>query len=264
VRAHRAELVEAVASRTTQTNEVARSAVLLLAYTLVAERTGRPLALLELGASAGLNLRVDRWCYDYGAVGMVGDPAAPIVLRPEVRGDTAPPLGPRVPEIVWRLGLDHAPIDVRDPDATDWLRACIWPEHHERAARLEAALAAAATDPPPVRRGDIVTGLLDALAGAPDDTALVVSHSNVVGYLAMDRRAELADHLRAAAHERPLWVVSCEGVSIVPEITTLVPPGHEWQHPSVLLGLSTLHGDDRRNELLAFAHPHGNWLRWVG
>ncbi|PYC61748.1 hypothetical protein C7C45_33155, partial [Micromonospora arborensis] len=105
----------------------------------------QPIALLEVGASAGLNLYPDRYAYRYGdhQVGS-GEP----VLECAASG-LEPPV--RVPQVVWRAGLDLNPPDVTDPDDVSWLDALIWPEHAHRRARPRAAAAGAAADPPPAR-----------------------------------------------------------------------------------------------------------------
>lgn len=80
VDAHRAEIEELVASRTTQTNEARRSIVTLPTLGLVASESGRPLALLEVGSSAGLNLLIDRFGFRIGSV-EAGDPESPVPLE---------------------------------------------------------------------------------------------------------------------------------------------------------------------------------------
>jgi hypothetical protein len=114
--------------RTTQTNEPARCATLLPALTALPQ----PLALLEVGASAGLCLLPDRYGYDYGNRQIPGAPLLPC------RASAATPLPARPPEVVWRAGLDLNPLDVHDPDDCAWLEALIWPGEEARVPRLHA------------------------------------------------------------------------------------------------------------------------------
>ena len=118
--------------RRTQTNEVGRCAILLP----VLARLQGPLALVEVGASAGLCLLLDRYRYRYGDRS-VGDASAPVLLDCEVSGPV--PVPKRVPEVAWRRGIDVARIDVTDDDDVRWLEACVWPDQTERIARLLAA-----------------------------------------------------------------------------------------------------------------------------
>ena len=147
----RADLAGVMLSRRTQTNEAARCAALL---PLLA-RLPQPLALLEVGASAGLTLLPDRYSYDYGGHLVPGtDPLAP-VLACEPRGPV--PLPDRVPEVAWRAGLDLNPLDVGRDDDMHWLDCLIWPGEAGRRERLRAAIATARRDPPPLYQGDLLT-----------------------------------------------------------------------------------------------------------
>src|SRR5689334_17763161 len=123
--------------RATQTNEAGRCAVLLPVLAALPQ----PLALLEVGASAGLCLYPDRYAYRYGreVIGS-GGPVLDCAL-------TGVPVPARLPRVVWRAGLDLNPLDVTDPADRAWLEALIWPEHANRRARLLAAAAVAAADP---------------------------------------------------------------------------------------------------------------------
>ncbi len=115
-----------------QTNEVGRCAYLYPAFALVAEWSRRPLVIIELGASAGLNLMWDQYRYEYEGDASCGPSDATVVIRSAFRGDRRPRLPERAPAVVGRVGVDVVPIDVRDEDQTSWLRALVWPEHRER------------------------------------------------------------------------------------------------------------------------------------
>ena len=150
-----------------------------------------PLALLEVGASAGLTLLPDRYSYDYAGHRVQGtDPDAPVIAC-EPRGPV--PLPGRVPEVTWRAGLDLNPLDVTSDDDMHWLECLIWPGEEGRLARLRAAIATARRHPPRVFRGDLLTDL-PALAGqAPADATLVVFHSAVLAYVDPLRREEFGE-----------------------------------------------------------------------
>src|SRR5712691_6979593 len=125
-RDYRDALLALVSTGLVQTNEPRRCTVLLPAFTTVARLAGgRPLALIEVGASAGLNLLFDRYGYDYGAGRFVGDPAAPVRFTCALRGTVVPPLPAGLPPVAARVGIDLHPIRANDPQATRWLRALI-------------------------------------------------------------------------------------------------------------------------------------------
>jgi hypothetical protein len=224
----------------TQTNEPARCAVLLPA---LAQIPG-PLALLEVGASAGLNLLVDRYSYDYAGYRLAGrDPAAP-VLRCEPRGPV--PLPGQVPAVAWRAGIDLNPLDVTREEDARWLSCLVWPGEGDRAGRLAAAIAAARRDPPAVHRGDLATDVAALAATAPADATLVIYHSSVLYQVAPEQRARFAAAVRGLG---AVWL-SAEAPGDVPGTER---PARD--------GLSYVVAIDGRP--VALADSHGAWLQWL-
>ena len=237
------EVSAALLVRRTQTNEARRCS----AYLPVLAQLRGPLALLEVGASAGLCLQPDRYAYRYDGGAVLG--AADLVLDCATRG--GPPLPSRLPEVVWRRGLDLDPLDVRHDEDVRWLRSLIWPEETERFAVLDAAVAIARADPPVIIRGDLTTDLAAVAADAPADATLVVLHSAVLAYLDDAQRATFrADVGALAAERRTVWL-SNEGPGVVVDLPE--PAGGEV--PFVLA---------RDGVPLATAGPHGDWLHWFG
>ena len=266
VRGRRAEVEHLVASRTTQTNEARRTVVLVPPLGLVARAAHEPLALLEVGASAGLNLLPDRYGFGIGSR-QVGDQRSGVQIDCAVEGGLAPPVPPSLPEIVWRAGLDLNPLDVRDPDTAAWLRALIWPEHLDRMAILQAAIRIAQDDPPRLVRGDLVDDLAVLAADAPRPAALVITDTWVLAYVQPARRVAFVSELRTLASRlaRPVWLVSCEGQSVTASLGLGV--GQEPADGSSGFSLLTLHRFDAdgrsQHTLLAECHAHGRWIRWL-
>ena len=241
VQQNEAELAQVMLARLTQTNEPARCATLLPALA----RLPGPLALIEVGASAGLTLLFDRYSYDYDGHLIAGsDPDAP-TLRCAVRGPV--PLPARVPAIAWRAGLDLNPLDVTRDDDVRWLSCLVWPGESDRAERLAAAIASARRDPPPVYRGDLLTDLPALAAQAPADATLVIFHSAVLAYVAPRDRERFAQTVRGLA---AVWL-SNEAPGVVPGL----PPA-EFREGTFVLGQGG-------RTPLAFADGHGTWLHWL-
>jgi hypothetical protein len=236
-----AELAEVMLARRTQTNEPPRCATLLPA---LAALPG-PLALLEVGASAGLTLLFDRYSYDYDGRVIAGlDPDAP-TLSCTVRGPA--PLPAALPDIAWRAGLDLNPLDVTSDDDVRWLSCLLWPGESGREARLAAAIAAARRDPPPVYRGDLRTDLPALAARAPAGATLVIYHSAVLAYVAPGDRERFARDVRGLD---AVWL-SNEAPGV---IAGLAPAG-------AAEGTFVLGRDGRTP--LAFTDGHGAWLHWL-
>jgi len=264
VDAHHARLAGLVATRTTQTNEARRTVVTLPAFGIVARAADAPLALLEVGASAGLNLLVDRYAFRIGAA-QAGSQGSPARFTCDVEGALWPPVPPRV-DVAWRIGLDLNPLEVRDPDTRAWLRALVWPEHPDRLAMLDAALEVARRDPPLVLRGDLVDDLAPLAARAPQDAALTVVATWTLAYLEADRRRAFVARLGelAADAQRSVWLVAGEAESVLASLGVGI-----GRMPADGFGPSTLSlhrfdpGGGHDHALLAHAHPHGRWIRWL-
>jgi hypothetical protein len=232
--------------RGTQTNEPRRCAVLL---PVLAQVPG-PIALLEVGASAGLCLYPDRYSYSYDGrrIDPVDGPST-VLLACATTGN--PPIPDALPEIAWRAGIDLNPLDVNNVDDTNWLETLIWPEQHERLARIRAAMDIVRADPPLIVRGDAIDDLPALVATAPADLALVVVSSAAIVYLMPEPRARFIDYVRS---QGATWI-SNEGAGIVPVAAAAL---HGRQSPVVGQMLLSVNEAPK-----AFTGPHGDRLDWL-
>lgn len=244
--AHHA-LVNDILSRPPQTNETGRSAVLMPGYAEIARRTGLPLSILEIGASAGLNMLWDRFAYRYGDR-FIGDPKAPVVINAEWRGPWCNV--EQLPRVVSKRGCDRTPFDLSAPDAADRLIAYVWPEQKERLARIEAAIALAQTERPPLEKADAGDWLERQLAAQVPGAATVIAHTIVWQYIAKETRDRIEALLKEtgarATASAPLAWLSLEQYAPdqFPEVRLTIWPGGE-------------------TEKIAIAHPHGAWIEWL-
>lgn len=237
-------IVAECAQRSLQTNEPQRCAALLPALS----RVSGPIALLEIGASAGLCLYPDRYSYRYRGPGgvVVLDPrdgVSEVVLECAVRGERMPKV--TLPDIVWRAGIDLTPLDPGSPETDAWLTGLVWPGEEGREARVRAALGIAASDPPLLMAGDGADLLADLAAQAPTGATLVVQTPGVLAHIPWAGRHALIDAARRAGRWITLDAPSLhEGWSTAVEERT-------WQGGFAL----ALDG-----EVLAAADPLGAWI----
>ncbi|MEO8954100.1 MAG: DUF2332 domain-containing protein [Ktedonobacteraceae bacterium] len=245
---HWAEIQQLVATHLVQTNEVRRCACLLPAFALVARRTQRrPLSLVEIGASAGLNLLWDQYGYDYGESQRCGSEQASVQLHCTLRGDKRPALPTTFPPVASRVGIDLNPIDVHDPTATLWLRALIWPEHDKRVQLLTNALAVARQHTPTVLAGDALALLPDVMAAIPGDTTLCFYHTFVINQFSPVARKQLAALFAHEATKRDLYVVSIA-----------------WQVGELpILWLFSYEAGVKTETMLARCSGHARWMEWL-
>jgi hypothetical protein len=247
--AERLDDIRILIERPVQTNETGRSAALLGGFLTVARETGMPLRLLEVGSSAGLNLRWDRYRYESGGWAW-GSEASPVVLT-NVFEDSTPEPAPA--EVVERAGCDPNPLDASSEDDRITLLSYTWPDQTHRFATLKGALEVAVRVPAPIDRADAVRWLAGRLARQTPGAATVVFHSMVAQYLGEERRrllhAAVAGAARFATSEAPIsWLrfepSNSDGGGRFPVHLTTWPGGRE--------------------RLIAEAQTHGPPVRWLG
>lgn len=245
---HRRAIGDLVATRRTQTNEVGRAAGLLPMLALTQWATSTPLGLIEIGTSAGLLLRLDRYYYRYSSGHEWGSPNSPVRLEIETRRE-APPLPDDDLVIGRRVGIDLNPIDPNDEDAVAWLRALLWPGQDDRRRRLEGAVELARLEPADVIAGDALEHLAGVIADVGETTAPVVFHSFALVQWSPDQRRALDDLLQGVdGRVHRLWFewFSSDNQSD-PELRWF-----EYDSGQVT------------ERLVGRMHYHGRWLEWLG
>jgi len=239
-------LTEVVLSHSTQTNEPGRCATLLPLLCQLRQ----PLALLELGASAGLCLIPDRYNYQYNSTFLRNDNSDPgLVLSCTIHGSV--PIPDVMPEIVWRAGLDSNPLNVRNPDHRAWLETLIWPSEHDRLNRLRVAMDLAASEEMHLEQGDLHTADLDRLcAQASKDATPVIFHSAVLCYT-LDQEARDA-FVKRVGGLTDVWI-SNESPELYSAFgKDLIPARHDSNFLMALNGRP-----------LAWTNPHGMSMTWI-
>lgn len=286
VRREDAALRALIRSRTTQTNETGRCAVLRPALQALATRLGgteaRPveLALFDFGCSAGLNLGVDRYAYDDGVETVPGDsPEAPLI-RTAWRGERpAPLLGAPRWRAARRMGVDLQPIDPVDDAAARWLRACLWPGDAARRERLDRALADARRHPVPLVRSDDGLAVLERwIDELPAGVTPVIVNVWVLAYFDAGSLAAYVARIERLVRERGLAWIGGEIAKFAPLASPPAGPAGESPGSSTLWTLQWRRdgdggdggdGDDGgkcgevRTVPLAWSHAHGRWIEWL-
>ena len=230
-----------------QTNEIRRSSALLPAFLTLADMFAMPLDLLEVGASAGLNLQWDRYRYRLDGFAW-GDPASPVHLEPDWQGPRPPDAKVEVRD---RRGCDLNPLDPTSAEDRQRLMSYVWADQADRMERLRAALSIAASSPPPVERLGALSWLPRVLAKPRPGGVTVLYHTIAWQYLPPEDRAQGEGIIREAGEratpEAPLARLQMEadGRREGAAITLQVWPGGEAQE-------------------VGRADFHGRWVRWEG
>ncbi len=238
------EVRATVMARATQTNEVGRLATLVPVLGLV----DGPLALVEVGASAGLCLFPDRYDYAWPPLDGLRGTGGPL-LSARATGNL--PLPATHPRVAWRGGVDLNPLDVTDDDAMAWLTTLVWPEQDERRERLRAAVDVARREPPVIREGDLLEHVADLVDEATPHGTPVVLHSAVIAYLEEPDRERFHDLMTGLVAEGRCRWISNEGGRVLPGVTGAleVPSGRF---------VTALDGTP-----VAYSHGHGHAIDWL-
>lgn len=235
---------EAIGRARIQTNDIARCAVFVPA---LAQMAG-PVSLIEIGASAGLNLMLDRYSYDYSGHLLASAEPDPPVISCAFRGPMPRPV--RLPRIAWRAGIDLAPLNVSDSDHVRWLQSMLWPEETGRRDLLSAAIKIARRHSPCIVPGDLLERLPEVVRRAQKDTTVVVFDSHVLRYIEAPRRRELASLVKSLGvtwlsnetPDRMPWLPEADRAANQHDNFVLVQDGER---------------------VLAVADPYSGWLDWV-
>jgi hypothetical protein len=236
---------EVMLARSTQTNEPARCATLLPVLAALPQ----PLALIEVGASAGLCLLPELYGYDYGRNRLMPRQACGGTPVFRCTAGDAVPLPDALPNVVWRAGLDLNPLSAWQPDDRAWLEALVWPEQAGRLARLRQALDIAAEARPRIVSGDLRTDLARLVAEAPSGATRVIFHTAVLAYVSglADRAAFAAEAMRLG----DCWIAN----EVPPALPGLETFSTETAQGRFLLSVG--------GKPVGWADPHGAGVDWI-
>jgi hypothetical protein len=248
-----------ISSRHTQTNEPGRAALLAVGLAAAADLVGEPIGLLDAGCSAGLNLLIDRYRFEYGPMGGLGPTDSPVTITCELRG--AAPVRTRLPTIAARLGVDRSPVDLAQTDDAGWLLACVWPDTG-RLARTAAAIELARRHPPKVISGDMVTDLDAALDTFDLSLPIVVVTTSACGYLTVEQRHAFLAVLERRARRRPLAWLSVDAPGVI-DLFPVPPTTDRATTTASVMGLVTFETGTAVGRALGLCHAHGAWMEWT-
>ena len=233
-------IVDLVRNRIVQTNEVRRCSHLMPAFGVIAQSAGCDLALIDIGAGAGLNLLWNQFDYRYSDGSVFGTGQSDVLIECESRGEM-PRIPARFPEVSFATGVDLNPIDLRDEEQYRWLEALIWPDHVGRSALLANAREVWLRQTPRVEAGDAIELLPAVAREAPADAALCVFHCHTLNQFSPAARRAFAQELHSISLTRPVFHMSSEGERMV---------------------VNRMEGNGSVELLSVLRSPHGRWVQW--
>ena len=238
---HAHEVRELVQTRRVQTNEIRRCSYLMPAFGVIAnENPGRPLAQIDVGASAGLNLLWDSYRYRYSDGSSYGPERSGVLIEAETR-TPMPGIPDRFPQVSFRTGIDLSPVDLSDDEEYRWMTALVWPDHTDRAELLAAARSIWLETPPEVLAGDAVAVLPGVLSRVPDDAVLCVFHCHTLNQFPVEARSAFYEVLMRESERRTVYHVPSEGER---------------------MSVDRIMGRRSTTIISARRNAHGRWIEW--
>ena len=190
-----------------QTNEVRRSAYLYPFIASIYEREHKPLALIEIGSSAGLLLALDHYNYRYNNDLFIHLHEHPFTIQSVNNGDPLPLSMTNTPEIKERIGIDLNILDLQNPDDYLWMQALIWPEHKERHKQLAEAKVINETVEKVLMKGDAIELLPKVIRQINENHQIVIFHTHVANQFPKELKQALIEVLKNESQLRPLYHV---------------------------------------------------------
>ncbi|MEU6025084.1 DUF2332 domain-containing protein [Micromonospora sp. NPDC047134] len=243
--AHADRISAILATRLVQTNQVQRSLVTRLGLALLRAVTRAPVCVVEVGCSAGLNLRADRYAFSVGG-STIGDPTSGVHIRVDVPDARLLPDLARLPVVADVVGVDLDPPDLTDAGDRAWLRALVWPENAPQAALLAQAMRVVADDPPRVLRGDVAEIGAEVAASLPAGLPRLVVHTATRIHVPVDRRPAFDAGVAAFAAGGPMLHLALE------DDQRIAPSGRA--------GIGLTATDAAGSRTIAVADGHLAWL----
>ena len=241
---YKEEIILILKTKLVQTNEVRRCSYLYPIISLIYSKVKKPLSLVEIGTSAGLQLLWDKYSYSYGTDEIYGDKNSSVHITSDVKGGKIPEMLPEAPPVSSKIGLDLHVNDLRDVEDYLWLKALIWPEHRERLELFEKAAECYKENPVELIEGDGVNLLTEVLETLSEDTAICVFHTHVANQLPEDLKHTLIETIEETGNGKDVFHIY----------------NNIWDRK---LHLDYFIDGVEHNEIIGDTDGHGRWFEWA-
>lgn len=254
---HQAEIEQLITSKLLQTNAPNRSSYLMPIFSLISqENGGKPLALVEIGTSASLNLYFDAYQYEYlfqNSKKSFGPIDSKVKIQSKIRDDFFPNIG-KMPTIEKRIGIDQNPLDLTQPENALWLKALIWPDQLERFKRLSAAIEVVQKKPKvELVQGSTIDEFDQAVKDVNKDLTLIIFHTQVLYQFSDKARQDFWNWLDKLGQERNFYCVGAEEFKTWKE---------QFNTTELSIGNTTYKNGHKKSKLIAQSNGHAHWIKW--
>lgn len=202
---YRDEIISILKTKLVQTNEVRRCTYLYPSFCYIYDQVKKPVSLIEIGTSAGLQLFWDQYCYSYGTEEVYGNVNSKVHLKSEIKGENQPFLLPNSPPVEERIGLDLHINDVSNEEDYLWLRSLIWPEHKERLEMFDYAATCLKEQSVKLIEGDGVSLLSEIAERIPEDSVICIFHTHVANQIPENVKHKLVEQIKEIGTTRDVF-----------------------------------------------------------
>lgn len=237
------EIIQLLENKLVQTNEVRRCAYLYPSFCRIYQITKKPLTLIEIGTSAGLQLLWDKYSYSYKSNQKYGYKPSTLEISAEVQGDRFPLLFENSPPVDRRIGMDLHLNNLNDPEDYLWLKALIWPEHRERNSYFEKAAHCLKSQPLELIEGDGISILPDIVPNVSQDSTICIFHTHVANQIPANAKKNLSEQVQLIGRTRDVFHLY----------------NNMWD---LDLHLDYYVNGNEYSETLAETDGHGSWFTW--
>ncbi|MBY7142630.1 DUF2332 domain-containing protein [Virgibacillus sp. NKC19-3] len=200
--AYKKEIIGILRNKLVQTNEVRRCAYLYPTFCYAYNQVNKPLAMIEIGTSAGLQLMWDHYSYSYGTDQLYGDTSSNVHITSEVKGELPIEITNSTPPVSYKMGIDLNITDLTNDEEYRWLKSLIWPEHKERLKLFDDAVELFKTQPSNLIEGDGVLLLEEIAKEIPTDHAICIFHTHVANQIPKEVKLDLLNKIKSLGKER--------------------------------------------------------------
>lgn len=202
---YQGEIIAIMKNKLVQTNEVRRCAYLYPIFSYIYSKVEKPLSLIEIGTSAGLQLLWDKYSYTYGDGKVYGDKNSDVHITSEIKGKHTPAFSAEMPPVANRIGIDLHISDVSNSHDLLWLQSLIWPEHRERLTLLKSAASYLKDHSIELIEGNGVVLLTDIVKTLPEDTVICIFHTHVANQMSRELKNTLFAKIKEIGNYRNVF-----------------------------------------------------------
>ncbi|WP_089744379.1 DUF2332 domain-containing protein [Gracilibacillus ureilyticus] len=240
---HENEIITLLKNKLVQTNEVRRCTYLYPSFCYMYKKVNKPLSLIEIGTSAGLQLLWDKYSYSYGTGEVFGEENAHVHISSEIKGDNLPSFLPGPPPVGSKIGLDLHISDLRDTEDYLWLKSLIWPEHKERMELFDQAASCFQKNPVELLEGDGIALLDGVVETLPDNALIGIFHTHVANQFPEELKHQLLEKVQKIGAGRDIFHLY----------------NNMWDRK---LHLDYFIDGVEHNQVIGETDGHGRWFEW--